>query len=126
MSTFDAASTALIVHAHPEPHSFSTAQMATAAQAQSSGPRTMRAHIPFAFRAGSKVLPAGDYNITVENSTAAAGMKIAGNRPLSKENLWSIRTVVAMEPFITMSIEPGKAFTWRYDYLYYSLDRPNK
>ncbi|MEK2472570.1 NAD(P)H-dependent oxidoreductase [Streptomyces noursei] len=33
MSTFDAAPTALIVHAHPEPQSFSTAQMATAAQA---------------------------------------------------------------------------------------------
>ncbi|WP_328371009.1 NAD(P)H-dependent oxidoreductase [Streptomyces sp. NBC_00457] len=33
MSTFDAAPTALIVHAHPEPHSFSTAQMATTAQA---------------------------------------------------------------------------------------------
>ncbi|MFI1628148.1 NAD(P)H-dependent oxidoreductase [Streptomyces noursei] len=33
MSTFDAAPTALIVHAHPEPRSFSTAQMATAAQA---------------------------------------------------------------------------------------------
>ena len=33
MSTFDAAPTALIVHAHPEPHSFTTAQMATAAQA---------------------------------------------------------------------------------------------
>jgi len=31
--TFDAAPTALIVHAHPEPQSFSTAQMATAAQA---------------------------------------------------------------------------------------------
>ncbi|MFC9970801.1 NAD(P)H-dependent oxidoreductase [Spirillospora sp. NPDC127200] len=33
MPTFDAAPTALIVHAHPEPRSFSTAQMATAAQA---------------------------------------------------------------------------------------------
>lgn len=32
MSTFTAAPTALIVHAHPEPHSFSTAQMAAAAQ----------------------------------------------------------------------------------------------
>ncbi|GAA2136362.1 NAD(P)H-dependent oxidoreductase [Streptomyces synnematoformans] len=36
MSTFAAAPTALIVHAHPEPHSFSTAQMTTAA-------RTLRA-----------------------------------------------------------------------------------
>ncbi|MBT2466335.1 NAD(P)H-dependent oxidoreductase [Streptomyces sp. ISL-66] len=33
MSTLDAAPTALIVHAHPEPHSFNAAQMATAAQA---------------------------------------------------------------------------------------------
>lgn len=33
MSTFDAAPVALIVHAHPEAQSFSTAQMATAAQA---------------------------------------------------------------------------------------------
>lgn len=32
MSTLDAAPTALIVHAHPEPLSFSTAQMTTAAQ----------------------------------------------------------------------------------------------
>ncbi|MER6977635.1 NAD(P)H-dependent oxidoreductase [Streptomyces carpinensis] len=32
MSTFDAAPIALIVHAHPEPHSFSTAQMTTAAR----------------------------------------------------------------------------------------------
>ncbi|MBT2384468.1 NAD(P)H-dependent oxidoreductase [Streptomyces sp. ISL-11] len=33
MSTFDAAPIALIVHAHPEPQSFTTAQMTTAAQA---------------------------------------------------------------------------------------------
>ncbi|QKV90687.1 NAD(P)H-dependent oxidoreductase [Streptomyces sp. NA02950] len=33
MSTLDAVPTALIVHAHPEPHSFSTAQMTTATQA---------------------------------------------------------------------------------------------
>ncbi|MEU1319163.1 NAD(P)H-dependent oxidoreductase [Streptomyces tibetensis] len=32
MSTFDAAPTALIVHAHPEPRSFSSAQMAAAAE----------------------------------------------------------------------------------------------
>ncbi|MEW2303054.1 NAD(P)H-dependent oxidoreductase [Streptomyces sp. NPDC006655] len=37
MSTFDAAPTALIVHAHPEPRSFSAAQMATAAQALRDG-----------------------------------------------------------------------------------------
>jgi hypothetical protein len=69
---------------------------------------------------------AADYEITIENRKAGAGMKISGNRPLSKENLWSIRSVLAMEPFIYMSIEPGKTFTWRYDYTYYMLDRASK
>ena len=43
------------------------ALMATTAKAQTSAPRTMRARIPFAFHAGSKVLPAGEYSITVLN-----------------------------------------------------------
>jgi hypothetical protein len=64
---------------------------------------------------------ADDYRITIENRRVGAGMQIAGNRPLSKENLWSIRSVLAVEPFIDMSIEPHKAFTWTYDYTYYSL-----
>lgn len=62
-----------------------------------------------------------DYRITIENRKVRAGMRVIGDRPLSRENLWSIRTVVAMEPFIDMSIDPGKAFTWKYTYSYYSL-----
>ncbi len=69
---------------------------------------------------------AADYKITIENRKVGAGMKVTGNRPLSKENLWSIRSVLAMEPFIDMSIEPGKTFTWRYDYSYYSLNQASK
>ena len=53
-------------------------------------------------------------------------MQVTGNRPLSKEDLWSIRSVLAVEAFIDMSIEPGKAFTWRYDYTYYSLNQASK
>jgi hypothetical protein len=64
---------------------------------------------------------AADYKIRIENGSAGAGMTITGNRPLSKENLWSIRSVIAMEPFIDMSIEPGQTFTWTYNYTYYSL-----
>jgi hypothetical protein len=69
---------------------------------------------------------AADYKITIENTKAGAGMKIEGNRPLSRENLWSIRSVLAAEPFLSMSIEPGKTFNWRYDYSYYSLNQANK
>lgn len=64
-----------------------------------------------------------DYRIAIENHKIGAGMTITGNRPLSEEQLWSIRSVIAVEPFIRMSIEPGKTFTWRYDYTYYLLNR---
>ena len=43
---------------------------ATTAQSQAASPRLMRAHIPFAFNAGSKQLPAGEYTITVLNPSS--------------------------------------------------------
>jgi hypothetical protein len=43
------------------------ALIATTAHAQTSGSRSMRARIPFAFHVGNKELPAGKYNITVLN-----------------------------------------------------------
>lgn len=63
-----------------------------------------------------------DYEFAIENHKAGVGMKVTGNRPLSKANLWSIRSVLAMEPFIDISIEPGKTFTWKYEYTYYVLE----
>ena len=48
-------------------------------------------------------------------------MRITGDRPLSHENLWSIRTVLAIEPFIEMTIDPGKEWTWKISYDYYTL-----
>jgi hypothetical protein len=62
-----------------------------------------------------------DYSITIENRKVGAGMKVTADRPLSQENLWSIRSVLAMEPFIHMVVEPGKQFKWSYTYSYYSL-----
>ena len=62
-----------------------------------------------------------DYDIRIENRKVGAGMRIRGDRPLSFENFWSMRTVLAMEPFISMSIDPGSEFTWKTFYEYYTL-----
>jgi hypothetical protein len=64
-----------------------------------------------------------DYKITIENSHVGAGMKITGDQPLESEELWSIRSILAMEPFVHMSIEPGKDFSWKYTYDYYTLTK---
>jgi hypothetical protein len=64
---------------------------------------------------------AGDNEIRIENSKLGAGMKVSTDRPLSSEYLWSIRTVISVEPFILISIEPGNEFTWTSTYNYYTL-----
>lgn len=46
------------------------AAMATTAYSQYSGATTMRARIPFAFHAGSKELPAGEYILRVLNPSS--------------------------------------------------------
>jgi hypothetical protein len=62
----------------------------------------------------------GDNEIRIENRKVGAGMRITGDRPLSNASLWSIKTVLAMEPTISMSIEPGHEYTWKMSYEYYT------
>lgn len=64
---------------------------------------------------------ARDNEIRIENHAVGAGMTITGDHPLSAMNLWSIRAVMAMEPFIAMNIAPGGEFTWTWSYRYYTL-----
>jgi hypothetical protein len=67
-----------------------------------------------------------DNVIRIENRKVGAGMRITGDHPLVHLNLWSIRTVLAMEPFIAMTIEPGKTFTWKMTYQYYTVQPDSK
>lgn len=62
-----------------------------------------------------------DYDIRVENTKSGAGVRIQGDRPLTSIALWSIRTVMAIEPYIEMNIPPGGEFTWTLRYDYYTL-----
>jgi hypothetical protein len=50
-------------------------------------------------------------------------MTITGDLPLFKLSLWSIRSVIAVEPFIDLAVEPGGKSTWKYNYEYYTLPR---
>jgi hypothetical protein len=46
-----------------------------------------------------------DYKTHIENKNVHA-----------KVSLWSIRSVIAVEPFIDISLELGSHSTWKYDY----------
>ena len=62
-----------------------------------------------------------DHDIRIENARLGAGMRITGSRPLASESLWSTRAVMAMEPFVSIAVDPGQEFTWTSTYDYYTL-----
>jgi hypothetical protein len=62
-----------------------------------------------------------DHQIRIENRAVGAGMSLQTDRPLFSESLWSIRSVLAMEPFIAISVEPGQEFSWKTTYQYFTL-----
>jgi len=63
---------------------------------------------------------AKDNDIRIENKKVGAGVHITGDRPLTRLGYWSIRTVLAPEPYIDLNIEPGQQFAWTYTYDYYT------
>jgi hypothetical protein len=64
---------------------------------------------------------AEDHEIRIENSALKAGMTVRGDRPLVRIFLWSIRSNISVEPFIAVSVAPGKEFTWTNTFNYYTL-----
>jgi hypothetical protein len=64
---------------------------------------------------------ASDNDFKIENRKAGTGIRIQGNRPLQNASVWSIRSVLAVEPFVEIAADPGKDFTWQYTYNFYTL-----
>ena len=64
---------------------------------------------------------AKDSEVVIENRKAGAGVKITVDRPIIRSMLWSIRTVLAVEPYIAIDVQPGAEFTWRNTLDYYTI-----
>lgn len=65
-------------------------------------------------------LDPADYDIRIENTKTGAGVHITGDRPLTRFGFWSIRTVVAPEPYIEIAVDAGREMSWTYTYDYYT------
>jgi hypothetical protein len=61
-----------------------------------------------------------DYDVRIENNRSHAGLRITGDRPLESESLWSIRAVLAVEPFVKIHAAPGEEFSWNMKYTYFA------
>jgi hypothetical protein len=63
---------------------------------------------------------AADHRFHIDNPALGAGVQIVGDRPLARVALWSIRTVMAIEPFVDISVAPGQAASWSQSYDYWA------
>jgi hypothetical protein len=61
---------------------------------------------------------ARDYDITVENTKTGAKVRVTGDDRLVRLYTWSIRTVMAVEPFVGIDLVPGATKRWAYTYTY--------
>jgi hypothetical protein len=64
---------------------------------------------------------AKDYDIRVEHRKAGAGVRITGDQPLSRVVFWSIRSTFCPEPYIDLTVGPGREASWNYKYDFYPL-----
>ena len=63
-----------------------------------------------------------DHRFFIENRRTGAGVRMDGDRPMSKLYFWSPATTLCPEPFIDLKIPPGQADRWSLRYRFYSLD----
>lgn len=62
---------------------------------------------------------AADYDIRIENRIKGAGVRITCDQPIVRLPFWSCATTACPEPYISISVEPGKEMKWNIKYEFY-------
>jgi len=59
---------------------------------------------------------AKDYDFRVEDTASGAGVRVRGDHPITRLNIFSIDKVQSVEPYIAIDLAPGEEKSWRYTY----------
>jgi len=60
--------------------------------------------------------PPEQHRITVGHAPTGVSLRITGDRPLTKCNVWSVKTTLCPEPYVELKLDPGQAVTWTTTY----------
>jgi hypothetical protein len=61
---------------------------------------------------------ASDYDITIRDSHGSKSVRMVGDAPITRVNIFSIDRVQSVEPYIAINLPPGAEKSWRYTYTY--------
>jgi hypothetical protein len=62
------------------------------------------------------------YDFHVFDPARGVGVRITSDAPVDHAALWSISTVMAIEPFVKITVNPGESYSWSYRYDYEVTD----
>ena len=65
---------------------------------------------------------AADHGFTIENSKVKAGVRMTGDKPLSRLLFWSPSTTLCPEPHIDIRVDVGQSDRWTLKYEFYTVD----
>jgi hypothetical protein len=63
-------------------------------------------------------ITAKDYDFRVDDTATGAGVRIQGDQPLNRINIFSIDKVQSVEPYIAIDLAPGAEKQWSYAYTF--------
>jgi hypothetical protein len=62
-----------------------------------------------------------DYGFQLENRKTGAGVRVTGDHAVQKLYFWSAPKTICPEPYIDVSVEPGRESSWRIVYEFYQV-----
>jgi hypothetical protein len=57
-----------------------------------------------------------DAAVTMRHKPTGIGVRVTGDLPPSRFNVWGIKTTLCPEPFVQLDLEPGKSLSWGWKY----------
>jgi hypothetical protein len=61
---------------------------------------------------------AKEYDFRVEDTASGAGVRVQGDQPITRLNLFSIDKVQSVEPYIALDLASGEEKRWAYRYTF--------
>ena len=61
---------------------------------------------------------AKDYDFKIEDTETGSAVRIKGDKPLTRVNIFSIDRVQSIEPYIAIELAPGEEKRWTYTYTF--------
>jgi len=70
----------------------------------------------FAELGGHGTTEAAENRVTMKHLPSGVSVRVTGDKPLKKYNVWGIGSTLCPEPYLQLDIEPGKKVVWSWTY----------